>query len=238
MSFKTLSRNYWSSRSKVYDKFPGHTGFEDVWLRILSLFSNGKLKCIDMGCGTGFISKILAKQGNYVICLDLAEGMLRIAKMKLRKYVNVDYVQADCEKPPIRYESIDLIVSRHVLWTLEKPYRALTSWIYCIRRNGRIVSFDGIWRSSFFKIFVTQLFRNIKYRQNIFLWMKYLMNSRLKTSNLTVTIDMLRKFERHLSLRIFDISKLRSLLFQARNIRSSSRNYYIINVSKKVIKGM
>ncbi|GEM_PF-2826770 len=234
---KLLNRKYWSNRSKVYDKFPGHVEFEDVWFRILNFFNNGKLRCVDMGCGTGFMSKILAKQKNYVICLDVAEGMLRIAKIKLRKYVNVDYVQADCEKPPIRSRSTDLIISRHVLWTLEKPYKTLISWTRCVRDGGQVVSFDGIWRTSILKIIMTQLFKNIKYRQNIFTWIKYtILNSRLRNRNLLITIATLRKFERYFKLRILGISRLRFLLFQSRQLKHSSRNYYIINIKRRQVK--
>jgi hypothetical protein len=37
------------------------------------------------------------------------------------------------------------VSSRHFLWTLREPERALANWRRLLRRGGRVIGFDGFW---------------------------------------------------------------------------------------------
>ena len=59
-----------------------------------------KISVIDLGCGTGTISKLIKeKYSNATItCLDIAENMLEISKTKLQKFSGIEYTIADFNK--------------------------------------------------------------------------------------------------------------------------------------------
>jgi len=219
---KKLTRHYWSSRGRGYDKAPGHSGFEHVWARLLKLAMECKAstlrqRAIDLGCGTGFLAKILASENTHVICLDIAEGMLREAKRKLRRNLNVDYIQADCEQYiPIRDSSIDIAVSRHVLWTLTTPHIAVAKWLQIIRKGGILVIFDGSWHSerSLLKRLLRSLYVTLRsvLRDKIdpIVAVRYnIIRVVRKIDNIDLLIDLLKNLP--IRYRIRDLSKLREL---------------------------
>ena len=53
------------------------------------------------------------------------------------------FEQADAEQLPFAPASFDLVISRHVLWTLPHPEAAIDEWIRVLRPGGRLVVVDG-----------------------------------------------------------------------------------------------
>ncbi len=41
--------------------------------------------------------------------------------------------------------SFDAVTSRHLLWTLRQPARAMADWRELLRPGGRLVAVDGFW---------------------------------------------------------------------------------------------
>jgi ubiquinone/menaquinone biosynthesis C-methylase UbiE len=104
------------------------------------------LDALDVGCGTGFLSLLLAKLGHRVTGIDVAGAMLAMARSKADAYgLTVNFHYADAEAPDLPAGGFDLIVERHVLWTLPHPASALDSWRHLLRRDGRLVLIEGQW---------------------------------------------------------------------------------------------
>ena len=55
------------------------------------------IKVLDLGCGTGTITQSLKKKfkNAEITCLDLAENMIEMAKIKLNEYNDIDYITGD-----------------------------------------------------------------------------------------------------------------------------------------------
>ena len=69
---------------------------------------------LDLGCGTGFSSEILAENGFRVIGVDILKDMIYKAKQKKRRYekdTHIEYVQSDINNLPFKDNSIDHIIS-------------------------------------------------------------------------------------------------------------------------------
>jgi len=82
-------------------------------------------KILDLGCGTGYVVSQLAGKSELMFALDIAEGMLRVAKSgmsgKEKKLKNIHYVCADAEAIPLRENSVDLVVSNFAIqWCPDK----------------------------------------------------------------------------------------------------------------------
>jgi ubiquinone/menaquinone biosynthesis C-methylase UbiE len=141
---------HWDRRAAHFDEDFGHsiktTAERAAWDRILDLVvpPRAALAALDIGCGTGFLSLELAARGHRVTGVDLAPAMLAIARRKAAEQrLDIHFEPADAEQLPFPPGSFDLVVSRHVLWTLPHPEAALDEWIRVSRPGGRVVIIDG-----------------------------------------------------------------------------------------------
>jgi ubiquinone/menaquinone biosynthesis C-methylase UbiE len=141
---------HWDRRAPTFDEDFGHSirtaAERAAWDRILDLVlaGRGTLDCLDAGCGTGFLSFELAARGHRVAGVDFAPAMLAEARRKaLERGVAIRFEEADAERLPFPAGRFDLVISRHVLWTLSHPETAIDEWIRLLRPGGRLVVVDG-----------------------------------------------------------------------------------------------
>src|SRR5262249_31655228 len=127
---------HWDRRAAHFDEDFGHSiatpGERAAWDRILDLVipSGRPLAVLDAGCGTGFLSLDLAARGPRVTGVDFAPSMLALARRKAAMQgLTVDFEEADAENLPFPPGSFDLVISRHVLWTLPHPEAAIDEWL-------------------------------------------------------------------------------------------------------------
>jgi 2-polyprenyl-3-methyl-5-hydroxy-6-metoxy-1,4-benzoquinol methylase len=149
---KELVRQHWDWRAADFDKEASHALLNDTqsraWHELMSRVAGGvTLDALDVGCGTGFLSLLLAKLGHRVTGIDVAGAMLAMARSKAAAQgLTVNFRYSDAEAPELPAGSFDLIIERHVLWTLPHPASALDSWRHLLRRGGRLVLIEGQWQ--------------------------------------------------------------------------------------------
>src|SRR5229473_4220597 len=141
---------HWGRRAAGFDADFGHSirtaAERAAWDRILDLVVGGRgpLDALDAGCGTGFLSLELAARGHRVSGIDFAPAMLAAARRKAAaQRLSVHFEEGDAEQLPFPPGSFDLVISRHVLWTLPHPEAAIDEWIRVLRPGGRLVVLDG-----------------------------------------------------------------------------------------------
>jgi SAM-dependent methyltransferase len=66
---------------------------------------------LEIGCGAGAFSRLLAERFHYVLGLDLAPEMVRIAQERSKSYPNVEYQTADVLEWGFPEEKFDCVVS-------------------------------------------------------------------------------------------------------------------------------
>jgi ubiquinone/menaquinone biosynthesis C-methylase UbiE len=110
----------------------------------LILPAAGALEALDIGCGTGFLSLELASRGHRVTGVDFAPSMIAQARKKAaERQAVICYKEADAEQLPFAVASFDIAVSRHLLWTLPHPEKAMDEWIRVLRPGGRLIVVDS-----------------------------------------------------------------------------------------------
>ncbi|MDO4795377.1 MAG: class I SAM-dependent methyltransferase [Brachymonas sp.] len=109
---------------------------------------------LDLGCGTGFASVLLAEMGYHVTGLDQSENMLREARQKAAdRKVDVTFLQGNVMAPQLPPATLaglpnggfDLIVARWVFWTLPDPAAAVRQACALLAPGGMLAVFDGQW---------------------------------------------------------------------------------------------
>lgn len=100
--------------------------FRNPWvLRTIQKYGNGYgLSVLDIGCGAGFLTNFLAKQGYAVVGVDSAEGALCTAEDfdETRKVV---YLQADAMSLPFEDGTFDVVTMMDFLEHVEDPMKAI-----------------------------------------------------------------------------------------------------------------
>ncbi|MEP2651716.1 MAG: methyltransferase domain-containing protein [Paraglaciecola sp.] len=70
---------------------------------------------LDIGCGTGRVTKQLATKTRQVIGMDLAFGMVNYAKQQFIDSKLIDWIQGDAENIPLAQGSVDMVFSSMAL---------------------------------------------------------------------------------------------------------------------------
>ncbi|TDA64042.1 MAG: class I SAM-dependent methyltransferase [Clostridia bacterium] len=84
------------------------------------------------------VALILAELGHRVTGIDWSVTMLDQAREKAQKAgLEITFVEGEIENLPFPDASFDLVVARHVLWTLVLPEQTLAEWHRVLRPNGR-----------------------------------------------------------------------------------------------------
>ncbi|WP_406271008.1 class I SAM-dependent methyltransferase [Streptomyces sp. NBC_00191] len=149
--------DYWDAAAPAFDEEPDHglraEQTRTAWAgRLRSWVPSGPadvLDVLDVGCGTGSLSLLLAERGHRVTGVDLAPRMVDEARAKLGAAgFAARFLVGDAALPPTGDERYDVLLSRHLLWTLPDPEAALREWVGRLRPGGVLVLIEGRWREA------------------------------------------------------------------------------------------
>ena len=144
---------YWDEYADAYDAEPDHglgdPATREAWRVLLEGWLPTKPSDVaDLACGTGSLTAVVAGLGHRVVGVDLAGNMVTRATAKTAEFgERVTIRQGDVSAPPIQPESVDVILARHILWTLPDPFAALADWRSLLRPGGRLLLVEGRWWS-------------------------------------------------------------------------------------------
>ena len=142
---KETIQRHWTGRAATYDNDAVHglhsEAQRQAWLALIQRWAGPvPLDALDVGCGTGFLALQLAGLGHRVVGVDSAEAMLTVARAKASQAgLAIDFQLADAAELPFAPASFDLVIERHVLWTLLDPAAALAEWGRVLRPGGRLM---------------------------------------------------------------------------------------------------
>lgn len=117
--------------------------------RLVNEFIPGQgLRILDLGCGTGFLSLELAREGHHVLGLDSDESAIRIAVRTMNsdpfasERGRLEYGRADFSAWDGPEKSYDLVIISRTLHHLRQPGTALAKVDKLLRETGRLVCID------------------------------------------------------------------------------------------------
>ncbi len=146
----------WDHGAASYDATPRHGIRHDdewvAWRRLVAAILGDPthadvrpLRVLDVGTGTGVLALVAAELGHQVTGVDLSEAMLGEARRKaMAAGLDLDLRIADAEALPAGLVGFDVVLARHVAWTLPDPGRALAAWRDAARPGGLIAVIDGV----------------------------------------------------------------------------------------------
>ena len=156
---KDENEAYWTNRASGYsevNKDELRTQQKAVWTcelteQIEAAFPGvapENLRVLDMGCGPGFFSIILARAGYRVTAADYTPAMLDEARANARNEAveqAIDFCRMDAENLEVASDTFDVVVSRNLTWNLPHPERAYAEWLRVLKPGGLLLNYDANW---------------------------------------------------------------------------------------------
>jgi ABC-2 type transport system ATP-binding protein len=135
---------YWSRYACGYDKGVEYIVGKELQKIITKKLSNEQNlgEVIEFGCGTGYFTKILAKNSRHIIASDLSDEMLEVAKSKLKKFKNITVKKADCEDASFKSEKFDTVVLINVIHFIRNSFKSLQESYRILKNNGLLLLID------------------------------------------------------------------------------------------------
>ena len=148
-----MTRDYWDSQAETFDDEPDHglgdEGARTAWRDLLRRhLPAAPADVVDLGCGTGTLSVLLAEEGHRVRGLDFSPAMVERARAKASAAgLDIPVVVGDAAGPPYQPGTCDVVLVRHVLWAMPDRGAALARWVTLLRPGGRLLLVEGRWHT-------------------------------------------------------------------------------------------
>lgn len=141
---------YWSMRAETFDLQPGHEIFSDsergAWYELIARnFENTPgNNALDLACGTGVITHLLDDLGFKATGIDWSDKMLSKAREKAKKRERtITFIKGDAEETREPDEKYDVLITRHLVWTLVDPEKTFQHWYNLLKPGGILLVIDG-----------------------------------------------------------------------------------------------
>jgi SAM-dependent methyltransferase len=133
---------YYSNISKKYDKlrFSSEKGRIISNLQIDWFIKNLKNEglCLEIGCGTGRVTRFLMRNVDSLICMDASREMIEITRHKYWGY-NMHYIIGDASYLPFREKTFVSVIGARVFWHLPNFMRALREASRVLKVSGTLL---------------------------------------------------------------------------------------------------
>jgi ubiquinone/menaquinone biosynthesis C-methylase UbiE len=135
---------YWSKFANTFDDDQRYIVGGAVQQAIIERLSGerdlGEL--IELGCGTGFYTKVLAANASHIMATDLSDEMLTVARTQLRDLQNVTVAKADSEATAFPDGKFDSVFMANLIHVIENPSTTLREANRILKDGGLLLILD------------------------------------------------------------------------------------------------
>lgn len=100
---------------------------------------------LEIGCGTGAFTRLLAEQSDRVLAIDLSPKMIEIAKLQSGHYTNINFQVADISKWEFPVEEFDALASISTFHHLQLE-SLLPKLKAALKPGGKLIVLDLVER--------------------------------------------------------------------------------------------
>ncbi|QRP43262.1 class I SAM-dependent methyltransferase [Amycolatopsis sp. FDAARGOS 1241] len=123
---------HWAAHADRYDAV--NSGFNEILLAQVGPDD----RVVDLGCGTGQLTRLAANRARHVLGVDLSEPMLATARARAADLPNVRFERGDVQAHEFGKGSFDVALSRFGVMFFADPVAAFARVRGALRPGGRL----------------------------------------------------------------------------------------------------
>jgi len=136
---------YWGKRASTHDNdvlyIVGPTVYQEAKGWLINQFKDTDA-VLELGCGAGFFSEMIADKVRQLTATDLAPEMIEQAKGKLSQYGNVKVQREDCYDTSFGDNTFDATLLVNLIHIVKDPIGVLRESHRVLKDDGRVVIAD------------------------------------------------------------------------------------------------
>ncbi len=136
--------NFWEQYAKDFDTLNDFVvGKEDMQIsknEVKKLTNLGKT--LELACGNGVYTKLLAKNASSLLATDLSTKMLDVAKQNLKEFNHISFKTADCLNLDFEDESFHSVFTANLLHVTDDCHKTLQEIYRVLKPNGSFYALD------------------------------------------------------------------------------------------------
>ncbi len=105
-------------------------------------------RVLDLGCGSGWATRLLAPQCKEVVGVDVSDEMIRQAQQASNNFANVKYLQGSAQKIPCADNSFDKMLSVESFYYYADQEAALDEILRVMAPKGRIFILINLYKDN------------------------------------------------------------------------------------------
>jgi len=134
-AFKDFEAEGWSAQAGTYGELTGAITSRLAESLLDAAGVRSDWRVLDVATGPGYVAERAAARGARAVGIDLAEGMLELARQRVG---GVELLRADAEELPFDDASFDAVVGGFVINHLPHPQRALAEATRVLVSGGQV----------------------------------------------------------------------------------------------------
>lgn len=148
-----VERETWNRSAASYLDSAAKLTTHAVNLLIEAARLTSESRALEVGCGPGHITKMMADTGARVTGIDLAPGMVKVAR---ELYPHIEFQEANAEHLPFDAETFDAVLVNFAIHHFARPEQACADIRRVLKPGGRFV-FAGPMEQFGFGAFIAGL---------------------------------------------------------------------------------
>lgn len=138
------NEKYWGKFANDYDNGVDYIVGKEIQEEIIQHLSgeHDLGQVVEFGCGTGYFTKIIAKNANHVTATDLSNEMLNVVKQNLKGFKNITIQKSDCENSAFPSGKFDAVFMANVIHFIKHPHKALRESHRILKDGGTLLLVD------------------------------------------------------------------------------------------------
>jgi len=148
--------NQWASAGRGDEMEDHHSDITEQTLALMELEPSDRV--LDLGCGTGWASRRLARVAGEVVGLDVADEMLRRGEQASSGFGNIRYVWGSAEKIPAPDNHFTKVLSVESFYYYADQGKALDELRRVLAPGGRLFILINLYKDNHYSLrWVTEL---------------------------------------------------------------------------------
>jgi SAM-dependent methyltransferase len=131
-----VERETWTRAATSYLESAAKLTTHAVHLLIEAARLTSESRALEVGCGPGHIAKMMADTGAKVTGVDLAPGMVQVAR---ELYPHIAFQEANAEHLPFDAETFDVVLVNFAIHHFARPAKACREIHRVLKTGGRFV---------------------------------------------------------------------------------------------------